>query len=214
MIRCNYECVPFVLVIFRLWFLDMTYRRLWFLDMTYRRLWFLDMTYRVFGSSIWLIAVFGSSIWLIAVFGSSIWLTTVFSSSIWLTNVFLPWIARRKTIMEQKLYTRPANLSSPPLLVSSCCSIFGFLWSVSWTIVCLFIVFLLAIVFLLRSHTDSEYYFGIFKISRWNPQISKGSELSLYEVLGYLQWRKKRRHTIFVNLQKKWNYITWIFKHV
>ena len=158
--------------------------RLWFLDMTDRRLWFFNITYRVFGSSIWFVAVF------------------------W------PWIARRKTIMEQTFYTRTANLSSPPLLVISCFSIFGFLWRVSWTIVCLSIVFLLAIILFLRSHTDSEYYFGIFKISRWNPQISKGSELCLHEVLSYLEWRKKRKHTTFVNLQKKLNYINWIFKYV
>ena len=160
---------------------------LWFLDMIYRRLWFLDMTDR------------------------RLWFFNITYRRLW----FLDMICRRiLTIMEQKQYTRPANLSSHPLSVISCFSIFDFLWRVSWTIVCLSIVFLLAIVLFLRSHTDSEYYFGIFKISRWNPQISKGSELCLCEVLGNLEWRKKRKHIIFVNLQKKLNYITWIFKYV
>ena len=75
--------------------------------------------------------------------------------------------------MEQELPTDPSveYEFTPGFKLASRCSIFSFLCSILWIVVCPFVLFRLVIVLSVFRFTDSDYPFGIFKLflsyARW-----------------------------------------------
>jgi hypothetical protein len=102
----------------------------------------------------------------------------------WLITGFVTRSTRRVSLVEQELLTLPEHLSSPPVFVGSCNSIFSFMCMFCRS---LFVLFLLVIMLsVLLRYTDSDYPFGILK---------------LFLLINYCQYFSKNRF-IFIGCPK------------
>ena len=77
---------------------------------------------------------------------------------------FVTRLTRQMPLVKQELPTLPDHLSLPSVFSGVVLLDLQFYVYVLQIVVCLFVLFLLAIVFSILRYTDSDYHFGIFKL--------------------------------------------------
>ena len=77
-------------------------------------------------------------------------------------------------LVEHELLTRPEHLSSPPVFSGVCVTRSLVLCIMFVDVVCLFVLFLLAIVLSVLRFMDSDYPFGISKLflDKYEPRLA------------------------------------------